>query len=112
MKKDKITYKQYTFALNKKTIELLKKVKKEKQLTWNLLFNELVKNMGILDFVPRKELNLKQKGDIELNCEKCGRKFLGYNWMIKIKKSVLCPQCFKDKKRDEENEGARSDREN
>ena len=42
-KKEKISYKSYAFSLNKKTIDLLRKLKKESGKSWNLFFYDLIK---------------------------------------------------------------------
>ena len=103
-KMEETKYRAYSFKLSNKTIELLREFKKKSGKSWNLFFNEVIKkNMGILDFVPRKEfVPKKPKGDIELNCDKCGSKFMGFKWMTK-KGLVICPRCWRYEKLDEEN---------
>jgi hypothetical protein len=97
-------YACYSFKLSIETIKSLRKIKKKSGLSWNLfLYNNLIKNMGILDFVPREEfIPKKQKGDTELNCEKCGSKFMGFAWLLKSKKPIVCPRCWRYEKLDEE----------
>ena len=40
----KIEYKTFSFRLNEKTVKRLRKVKKEKNLSWNIIFKEFVDN--------------------------------------------------------------------
>ena len=109
--KEKIRYKVFNMRLNDLTIQLLKTRQKQSGKSWNLFIYELLKNdMGLLDDIlnaPQKtERDLftlgKDKPSIELNCEKCGLKFMGYSWMTKTKKEIICPNCWRTEKRNEE----------
>jgi len=65
--------------------------------------------MGMLDFVKREEFSPKQPvGNIDMKCERCGSPFKGHQWMIKAKKAITCPQCWRYDKLDEEEGQARS----
>ena len=44
-----LQYKGYSFRLSEETYKKLKKVKEEKNLSWNLLFMELLEKFGELD---------------------------------------------------------------
>jgi len=41
-----IKYKGYSFKLNEKTYKQLRKLKEKKNLSWNLLFLEMIKKYG------------------------------------------------------------------
>jgi DNA-directed RNA polymerase subunit RPC12/RpoP len=65
--------------------------------------------MGLLDFVPATKLpehlksNQKGERNVEINCEQCGSKFMGYQWMIKKSQwPVICSDCWKRNKFEEE----------
>ena len=60
--------------------------------------------MGLLDFIPITEMYNppKNKPSVELNCERCGSKFMGYSWMLRTNKDIICPSCWKHEKFEEE----------
>lgn len=55
--------------------------------------------MGLFDMPLLKDIEEPSRNDngkrTEINCERCGQKFSGYTWMIKSKKEITCPDCFK-----------------
>jgi len=60
--------------------------------------------MGILDFVPLKELPKQKEYDDSrgiVNCDICGKEFLGQAWMLKSKKEITCPACWYKQKNEE-----------
>ena len=62
--------------------------------------------MGILDFVPRKPVwtpsseTRDSARDITIKCDHCKKSFKGFKWMLKSRRMVLCPDCWKNDRQD------------
>lgn len=94
-------------CLKEEQYQFIKEVKKKKKYktmagTLDFIINNF-KTMGILDYVPIEEFKpKKQAGSVEVTCEKCLSKFMGYLWMLKSNKPIICPRCWRYERLDEE----------
>lgn len=55
----------------------------------------------MLDFVKKEEPRyLKQTHNVPMKCERCSQNFNGQEWMLRTKKEIICPRCWRYEQED------------